>query len=50
MRWLKEHGYYDDNDLACRMLDKNDGSAQEYDLIVIDEIQDYTEQIGRAHV
>lgn len=43
MRWLKEHGYYDDNDLACRMLDKNDGSAQEYDLIVIDEIQDYTE-------
>ncbi|MDO4487259.1 MAG: AAA family ATPase [Bacillota bacterium] len=40
--WLKSKGYFDDNDLARETLNIiND--IQKYDLIVVDEVQDYTE-------
>lgn len=42
-RWLEDHGRYDDNDLARMMLNKHRSKDQKYDLIIIDEIQDYTE-------
>ncbi len=42
--WLKSEKYYDENDLVRKMLLKfNISALQTYDLIVVDEIQDYTE-------
>ena len=44
--FLKQYHYLDDNDLAretLRLLTEKPGSVKKYDLIVVDEVQDYTE-------
>lgn len=51
-KWLKTHGYFDDNDLALNAIAKlhedfadpqNESSKKMFDFVVVDEIQDYTE-------
>lgn len=51
-KWLKEHDYFDDNDLALNAIAKlhedfddpqNESPKKMFDFVVVDEIQDYTE-------
>ena len=50
--WLDKEGKYDENDLIRKMLSENNPSNSKalYDMVVVDEIQDYTElQIYLLH-
>lgn len=42
-KWLEQNNNYDENDLAVKMINKAENNFEQYDFIVVDEVQDLSE-------